>query len=171
MENTNGKFSLIIALQIICIVLILFGGGFIYKTIYDLRGTQVETLAIPAVGNIQTATTSAGGTISLTQIKTVTQTTQTSAYTFDQTGVFVFNNNNSGQSPDTWYLLYDTPQQSGNVVQLTFSNTSVCMDSAQKTLTCTLGVGFRSGLRVHVIGTKSTQGNVVQVAVLSQVAQ
>lgn len=148
MENINRKFYLIITLQIVCMVLILLGGGFIYKTIYNLHNIPVEAPTLQPEA----------------------QTASTSTYTFDQVGTFVFNSNNE-QASDTWYLLYDTPQQSGNVVQLVFSRESICMDSEQKILTCNLGIGFRSGLRVRVVGNKIPRENIVQVAVLSQVSQ
>jgi hypothetical protein len=146
-------------------VLLLFGGGFLYRSIYELRSIPTQALTTSTTETIETTSTARTGINVFNQTNTATQT---SSYTFDQTGTFVFNNKNDGQTPDAWYLLYDTPRQLGNVVKLTFTNLSICMDQAQKARACTLGVGFSSGARVHIIGNQN--GNTVTVGVLSRVS-
>ena len=164
-SSDNNRWSLVITLQIICIVLLLFGGGFLYRSIYELRNIPTQALTTPTTETTEVTSTARTGINVFNQTNTVTQT---NSYNFDQAGTFVFNNNNDGQTSDAWYLLYDTPQQSGNVVKLTFTNLSICMDQAQKVLACTLGVGFSSGARIHIIGNQS--GNTVTVGVLSRVS-
>ncbi|MFA7202055.1 MAG: hypothetical protein WC099_03640 [Candidatus Paceibacterota bacterium] len=157
--TNNNKWSLIITLQIICIVVILFGMVVLYDSIYQLREgrTQIVT-TIPGEGFVFPSTVATTSTIVTTQNNVVTETT---AYTFDQMGTFV---SNAGANTNAWYLFYNTPQQMGKVVQLVFSNKSICLDVDQKVISCALGTAFVSGNQIRVIGYET--GNSVTVGTL-----
>lgn len=159
METTNNnKWSLIITLQIICIVIVLFGMVVLYDAIYKLRETRTQITTVPGEQILPLIATATTSTVVTTQNNSVTETT---TYTFDQTGTFV---SNPGAGANAWYLFYNTPQQLGKVTQLVFSNKSICLDTDQKVVSCSLGTAFVSGNQVRVIGYET--GNSVTVGTL-----
>ena len=154
--TNNNKWSLIVTLQVISIVVVLFGMVVLYDAVYQLRDTRTQITTVPTAGVVTPLATTS--TVVTTQNNIVTETT---AYTFDQTGTFV---SNAGAQANAWYLFYNTPQQMGKVTQLTFSNKSICLDSDQKIIPCALGTAFVSGSQIRVIGYET--GNSVTVGTL-----
>ncbi len=161
----NRKWSLMVTLQILSIIIVLFGMVILYNAIYQLRDVLTQqVVAVP--GNELTPvvnTTSTTSQVVTTQNNIVTEVTP---YTFDQTGTLVFN---VGATTNAWYLFYNTPKQLGKVIQLTFSNKSICLDAAQKVISCTLNTSFASGDQIRIIGYET--GSSVTVGTLLKLAK
>ncbi len=159
--TNNNKWSLIVTLQVISIVVVLFGMVVLYDAVYQLRDTRTQITTVPTAGVVTPLATTS--TVVTTQNNIVTETT---AYTFDQTGTFV---STAGAQANAWYLFYNTPQQMGKVIQLAFSNKSICLDTDQKIISCALGTAFTNGAQIRVIGYET--GNSVTVGTLLKLAK
>ena len=164
----NRKWSLLVTLQILSIIIVLFGMVILYNAVYQLRDICTQSVATVSENEIApvapvVSTTSTTSQMVTTQSNIVTEVT---SYTFDQTGTLVFN---AGATTNAWYLFYNTPKQLGKVIQLAFSNKSICLDAAQKVISCTLDTSFASGDQIRVIGYET--GSSVTVGTLLKLAK